>query len=105
MTNFGKAIASAWTIAIARWPIFEVVFFLKHLVFFGEVFSQTNYNVVVESFFSCFLHFLFLTQNDQFCEGYSLCMGYSLCKVADFQDGLICGIFGVFWSRFLTDQL
>ena len=28
-------------------------------------------------------------------------MGYSLCMMADFQNTLISGIFGVFWSGFL----
>ena len=28
-------------------------------------------------------------------------MGYSLCMMADFQNGLISQIFGVFWSGFL----
>ena len=28
-------------------------------------------------------------------------MGYSLCMMADFENGLISGIFGVFWSGFL----
>ena len=28
-------------------------------------------------------------------------MGYSLCIMVDFQNGLISGIFGVFWSGFL----
>ena len=28
-------------------------------------------------------------------------MGYSLCMMADFQNGLISPIFGVFWSGFL----
>ena len=28
-------------------------------------------------------------------------MGYSLCIMADFQNGLISGIFVVFWSGFL----
>ena len=28
-------------------------------------------------------------------------MGYSLCMMADFQNGLISRIFGVFWSVFL----
>ena len=27
-------------------------------------------------------------------------MGYSLCMMADFQNGLISRIFGVFWSAF-----
>ena len=29
------------------------------------------------------------------------CMGYSLCMMADFQNGLISGVFIVFWSGFL----
>ena len=29
-------------------------------------------------------------------------MGYSLCMMADFQNGLISRIFGVFWSGFLN---
>ena len=28
-------------------------------------------------------------------------MGYSLCIIADFENGLISGVFGVFWSGFL----
>ena len=28
-------------------------------------------------------------------------MGYSLCMMADFQNGLIPRMFGVFWSGFL----
>ena len=28
-------------------------------------------------------------------------MGYSVCIMADFQNGLISRIFGVFWSGFL----
>ena len=29
------------------------------------------------------------------------CMGYRLCITGDFQNALISGIFGVFWSGFL----
>ena len=29
------------------------------------------------------------------------CKGHSLCMMADFQNGLISQIFGVFWSGFL----
>ena len=29
------------------------------------------------------------------------CMGFSLCMIADFQNGLISRIFGLFWSGFL----
>ena len=57
MTFFGKGMAFAWAIALARWAIFKMVSFLEYLEFFGAAFAQTNYNVVVESYFSCFLHF------------------------------------------------
>ena len=58
MTNFAKAIAFAWARAFARWQILKMVSFLEYLVFFfEEFFPQTNYDVVVESFSSCFLHF------------------------------------------------
>ena len=29
------------------------------------------------------------------------CMGYSVCIITDFENGLISGIFSVFWSGFL----
>ena len=32
-------------------------------------------------------------------------MGHSLCMIADFEHGLISGIFGVFGAVFCTDQL
>ena len=32
-------------------------------------------------------------------------MGYSLSMMADFQNGLICRIFGVLWSGFLQMQM
>ena len=36
------------------------------------------------------------------CDGKSgFCMGYSPCMVADFKNGLISGVFSVFWSGFL----
>ena len=31
-------------------------------------------------------------------------MGYSLCMMVDFQNGLICGIFSVFWSGSCTEH-
>ena len=33
-----KAIAFAWAIAFARWPIFKIVSFLEYLVFFSSGF-------------------------------------------------------------------
>ena len=38
--HFAKAIAFAWAIAFARWPIFKIVSFLEYLVFFGAVFCR-----------------------------------------------------------------
>ena len=29
-------------------------------------------------------------------------MGYSLCMMADFENGLICRIFGVLWGGFFA---
>ena len=31
-------------------------------------------------------------------------MGYSLCMMDDFQNGLISGIFSVFWSGFFVQN-
>ena len=59
MFNFAKAIAFAWAIAFARWPILKMVSFLEYLGFFLRFFSQTSYNVVVESFLSYFCIFNF----------------------------------------------
>ena len=36
--HFAKAIAFAWAIAFARWPIFKMVSFLEYLVFFRALF-------------------------------------------------------------------
>ena len=32
---------------------------------------------------------------------WGFCMGYSLCMMADFENALIFGVFGVVWSSFL----
>ena len=55
--SFTKAIAFAWAIAFARWPILKMVLFLEYLVFLGAVFSQNNFNVLLERFDACFWHF------------------------------------------------
>ena len=52
--------------------------------------------MVLVSISACFLEFQFLTQTDNFAWA-----DFSLCKMADFQNGLISGIFGVFSSAFL----
>ena len=55
--HFAKAIAFAWAIAFARWPIFKIVSFLKYLVFFERFFAQKSSNVLEESCFASFWHF------------------------------------------------
>ena len=99
--KFPKAIAFAWAIAFARWPIFQMVSFLECLVFFGAVFCTEQLQCSCRIVFRLFLAFLIVDPKWQFCKGYSLCMGYRLWKIADFQNGLNSRIFGVFWSGFL----
>ena len=64
-------------------------------VFSNGFLHRTILNVVVESIFAYFFGILIFDPNRQFCKG------YSLCKMADFQNGLISGIFVVFSSGFL----
>ena len=47
--------------------------------------------------FDMFFKILVFDPKGGFCMGYSL----KLCIMADFQNGLISRIFGVFWSGFL----
>ena len=51
--------------------------------------------MLVESISACFFEFYFLTQIDHFGKD------NSLWKIADFKNGVISGIFGVFSSGFL----
>ena len=55
--HFAKALAFAWAIAFARWPISKIVSFFEYLVFFECFFPQNNTNVVSVWFFALFLHF------------------------------------------------
>ena len=57
MTNFAKAIAFGNGYSLCKVTDFQDGLISGIFVFFFAVFSQTNYYVVVESFFSCFLHF------------------------------------------------
>ena len=95
--DFVKAIAFAWAIAFARWPIFKIVSFLQYLVFFRAVFSEEQLQCSCRMVFRTFLAFFIFDPNSAFCKGYSICMGSSLCKMADFQNRLISPIFGVFF--------
>ena len=53
--HFAKALAFAWAIAFARWPIFRIVSFLEYFIVFSSVFfSQNNSIVLVEWVFACF---------------------------------------------------
>ena len=99
--HFAKAIAFAWAIAFARWPIFKIVSFLEYLMFFQTGFSTQQLKYSCRMAFRMFLAFLIFDPNWPFCKGYSLCMAYSLCKMADFQNRLICLIFGFFSSGVL----
>ena len=57
MTNFAKAIAFGNGYSLCKVADFQDGLISGIFGFFFAVFSQTNYYVVVESFFSCFLHF------------------------------------------------
>ena len=64
-------------------------------VFSSGFFAQNNSNMIKESVFACFFLILIFDPNWPFCKGYRLSF------MADFQNRLICRIFGVFWSGFL----
>ena len=84
-----------WAIAFALWPILKMVSFLEYLVLFGAVFCTEQLQMICRIDFDMFFGILIFDPNSAFC------MGYSLCIMADFQNGLISRIFGVFWSGFL----
>ena len=89
----------AWAIAFAKWPIFKIVSFLEYLVFFRAIFCKETLYCSCRMVFRMFFAFLIFDPNWPFC------IGYSLCKMADFENCLISRIFGVFLSRFCTEQL
>ena len=104
--HFAKTIAFAGAKSIAKWPIFKIVSFLEHLVLFRAVFC--TYRTTVMLMWNSFCHvfrILNFHSNWPFCKGYRLCMGYRLCKIADFQNGHISQIFGVFSNGFFHRTL
>ena len=58
-------------------------------------FAQSNSNVIKEIVFRMFFLISIFDVNWPFCQG------YSLCTMADFKNGLISRISGVFWRGFL----
>ena len=87
--HFGKAIA------FAKWLFFKMVSFLEYLVFFRAVFCAQLLQCTSRIDFCMFFGILIFDPNRPFWQG------YSLWKIADFQNGVISGIFGVFSSGFL----
>ena len=83
------------TIAFAWWPIFKMLSFLEYLVFFKQFFWTQLVEMICRMDFNLFFGILV------FYPKWGFCMGYSLCMMADFQNGLISRIFGVFSSGFL----
>ena len=64
-----------------------MVSFLEYLVFFGAVFCTEQLWMICRMDFDMFFWILI------FDPKWGFCMGYSLCMMADFQNGLISGIF------------
>ena len=59
-----------------------------------------------DSILTSFREVKFLAQIEYFAKAiYSPCKGYSLSKMADFQQRLVSGIFGVFSSVFSTELI
>ena len=88
--QFGKAIASA------KWLTFKMVSFLEYLVFFQGVFCAQLPQCASRIDFCMFFGISIFNSNLPFLQG------YSLWKMADFQNGVISGIFGVFSSGLLN---
>ena len=68
--HFEKAIAFAWAIPFARWPILKIVLFLQYLVFFRAVFSTTQLKCSCRMVFRMFLAFLIFYPNIPFSKDY-----------------------------------
>ena len=72
-----------------------MVSFLEYLVFLQAVFYTEQLKMICRIYFHMFFGILI------FDPKWGFCMGYSLSMVADFQNGLISGILGVFLSGFV----
>ena len=87
------------------WPLHDGRFskcshFSNIWYFFEEFFAQNSSKWIEKMVFDMFFGILIFEPKWRFC------MGYSLCMMADFQNALISGIFGVFSSSFFcTEQL
>ena len=73
-----------------------MVSFLEYLVFFRALFCTEQLSMVSRMDFEMFFGILIFDTKGGFR------MGYSLCMIAEFQNDLISGVFGVFWSGFLN---
>ena len=72
-----KAIAYAFP----RWPIFHIVLFLEHLVFFRVFFFAQNYsNVNTESIFTCFREYKSLAQIEYFARAIPLAKAIAFAR-------------------------
>ena len=67
-----------------------MVSFLEYFVFFEAGFCTEQLLMVCRMDFEACLGILIFDPKSGFC------MGYSLCMMADFQNGLISGIFCIF---------
>ena len=72
--------------------------FLKYRAFFRAVFCTEQLYMFCRMDFDMFFAILIFDQKSGFC------MGYSLCVMADFQNGFISRIFGVFFERFFAQN-
>ena len=64
-------------------------------VCFKAVFRKEQLHMICKMDFDMFFGILIFDPRWEFCKGYSLCI------MADFQNGLISPIFGVYWTGFL----
>ena len=74
-------------------------------VFFELFFAHNFSNVNTDSILTIFREVKFLAQIQYFAKAMAPCKGYSLSKMADFQQRLVSGIFGVFSSVFSTELI
>ena len=72
-----------------------MVSFLVYLMFFAAAFCTEELQMCCTMDFDIFVAILIFDPKSGFF------MGYSLCMIADFQNGLISGIFSVFCIGFL----
>ena len=70
-----------------RRPNFKILSFLEYSFLFSErLFAQKNSNVLVELFLTCFKHFQFLTQTDQFAKAIAFAWDGHFSKFSHFSN-------------------